>query len=317
MAKTSIALVLALLGACFSFQPVQAQSSRTFVSAASGNDANDCSRATPCRTFQGAHDKTNDQGEITVLDPGGYGAVEITKSVSIMNDGVGEVSILVSGGSTGAVIRAGSAGYVNLRGITIQGIGFGGGTGLEVFSAFSLNLQNCVIRNHTRNGINILPSSDANIAISDTLVSDNGGSGIAIQPLQQGHVKAVFDRVTVSDNSLNGLFVDGSLSPQGSGSINATVVDSVVANNIGAGLSARAPAGDAVSLIMLIRSVSANNAIGVSADGLQAGVVMGRSSIRGTASPSTSSTNNGTVGTFGDNYIETAGIGGLVPLAKK
>src|SRR5512144_3239990 len=108
--------------------PAQAQLSRTFVSAAIGNDANNCDRPTPCRTFQGAHNKTNPDGEITVLDPGGYGGLTITKSISIVNDGVGEASILVSGGGTGITVNAPPvAGYVNLRGITIQGIGFGGG----------------------------------------------------------------------------------------------------------------------------------------------------------------------------------------------
>src|SRR5262245_37930396 len=72
-------LALGLVGT-----PAQAQSSRTHVSAANGNDANDCSRGTPCRTFQAAHDKTLADGEITVLDPGGYGGMIISKSISIV-----------------------------------------------------------------------------------------------------------------------------------------------------------------------------------------------------------------------------------------
>src|SRR5262249_35147531 len=84
--------------------PAWAQSARTFVSAQIGGDTNDClSPATPCRTFQGAHNKTSDQGEITVLDSGGYGALTITKSISITSDG-SEASILVSGGSVGITI---------------------------------------------------------------------------------------------------------------------------------------------------------------------------------------------------------------------
>src|SRR5712691_4646325 len=135
----SAAIVLAFAAALQS-APAQAQLSRTAVSAAKGNDANNCDVATPCRTFQAAHDKTNDQGEITVLDPGGYGGLTITKSISIVNDGVGEASILVSGGGTGITINAPSGGYVNLRGITIQGIGFGGGTGLLFNTGFALTI---------------------------------------------------------------------------------------------------------------------------------------------------------------------------------
>src|SRR5919199_6894899 len=109
----------ALLALALGASPAQAQLARTFVSAANGNDANDCNRATPCRTFQTAHDKTFDQGEITVLDPGGYGAVTITKSIAIINDGVGEAGVLVSGGATGIIINAPAAAYVSLRGLTI------------------------------------------------------------------------------------------------------------------------------------------------------------------------------------------------------
>jgi hypothetical protein len=114
MTKIISSLFLAiLLGLCLQVAPAQAQLSRTAVSAARGNDAN----------------AANDQGEITVLDPGGYGGLTITKSINIVNDGVGEASILVSGGGVGITINAGAAAYINLRGITIQGIGFGGGRG--------------------------------------------------------------------------------------------------------------------------------------------------------------------------------------------
>lgn len=104
MSATAVAALLAL---GLSGVPAQAQLARTFVSSF-GNDANDCGRATPCRTFQAAHDKTLPNGEITVLDPGGYGAVMITKTISIINDGVGEAGMLISGGAAGVTINASS-----------------------------------------------------------------------------------------------------------------------------------------------------------------------------------------------------------------
>src|SRR5947209_15638971 len=126
MTKIASSLSIAtLVGLCLQVAPAQAQLSRTAVSAARGNDANNCDVAMPCRTFQRAHDAANSDGEITVLDPGGYGSLTITKSISVVNDGVGEASILVSGGAVGITINAGAAAYINLRGITIQGIGFG------------------------------------------------------------------------------------------------------------------------------------------------------------------------------------------------
>src|SRR5262249_16222158 len=148
-----LAVIAVLFGTLLAAAPAQAQLSPTFVSAATGSDANNCDRPTPCRSFQGAHDKTNDQGDITLLDPGGYGSVVITKSISIVNDGVGEASVLVSGGATGITVNGGAMTSVNLRGITVQGIGFGGGTGLVFNSGLALTITKCVFRNHTAHGI--------------------------------------------------------------------------------------------------------------------------------------------------------------------
>jgi len=165
----------ALLGFSFHVASAQAQYVRTCVSA-NGNDANTCHCTQPCRTFQRAHDQTLSDGEVTVLDPGAYGPLTITKSISIVNDGVGEASIQVSGGGTGIIVNApNGGGYVNLRGITIQGVGFGGGTGLTFNTGFTLTMTNCVVRNHTGNGIELLPNATSHIAISNTLATDNGG----------------------------------------------------------------------------------------------------------------------------------------------
>jgi hypothetical protein len=98
MTKTTSWLFIgSLLTLGLQVEPVHAQLARTHVSSF-GNDANNCDRLTPCRTFQTAHNKTLEEGEITILDPGGYGAITITKSISIINDGVGEAGVLVSGG---------------------------------------------------------------------------------------------------------------------------------------------------------------------------------------------------------------------------
>ncbi len=90
-----------------------AQATRTFVSSA-GSDTNDCSRVAPCRSFAAAIGKTNTGGEINTLDPGGYGPVTITKSISIVS-GLGEAGILVPPAGTGITINAGPNDRVNLR----------------------------------------------------------------------------------------------------------------------------------------------------------------------------------------------------------
>src|SRR5262249_44344739 len=167
--------------------PAHAQFSRTYVSAATGSDGNSCGFGAPCRTFQRAHDQTNDQGEITVLDPGDYTnsttPLTIRKSISIVNDGGGEASILVSGKSVedaGITINAPHA-YVTLRGLTIQGVG--AGRGLAVTAGFSVTVTNCVIRNHTGDGISFQSSDgNSNLSVSSTVVADNGLNGILVIP---------------------------------------------------------------------------------------------------------------------------------------
>src|SRR5437870_316671 len=163
---TSSLFLAALFALCLHVASAQAQLVRTCVSMAKGSDANNasfCHCSTPCRTFATAHANTLDQGEITVLDPGDYGGLTITKSISINNDSAGEASITVSGGTTGIIVNAQAGGYVNLRGITIQGVGFGGGTGLRFNTGLHLTMTDCTVRNHTGNGIELFPTGNSNL----------------------------------------------------------------------------------------------------------------------------------------------------------
>src|SRR5260370_23205221 len=88
--------ILALLAILvFAGTPAYAQATRTWVSGV-GDDANPCSRTAPCKTFAGAISKTAVGGEINVLDPGGFGAVTITKAITISSQ-CNEAGVLVSG----------------------------------------------------------------------------------------------------------------------------------------------------------------------------------------------------------------------------
>src|SRR5262245_11041461 len=78
-----------------SAQPAFAQATRTWVSGV-GDDANPCSRTAPCKTFAGAISKTVSGGIINCIDPGGFGAVTITKSITIDCQGT-FAGILASG----------------------------------------------------------------------------------------------------------------------------------------------------------------------------------------------------------------------------
>src|SRR3982750_2693697 len=118
-ARFSVHVLLCLLIMLTFSVAAQAQASRTWVSGV-GDDANPCSRTAPCKTFAGAISKTATGGEISVLDPGGYGAVTITKSMTIDgSQGAGFGSILNSGGNGIAINGAGIV--VTLRNLSING----------------------------------------------------------------------------------------------------------------------------------------------------------------------------------------------------
>ena len=96
-----------------------AQATRTWVSGV-GDDANPCSRTAPCKTFAGAISKTAPRGEIDTLDPGGFGAVTITKSITIEGfSGLG--GVLVASGSA-ITVNASSSDVVILRNLDINGL---------------------------------------------------------------------------------------------------------------------------------------------------------------------------------------------------
>jgi len=305
MTKISSSLFLAALFAlCVHVASAQAQYVRTCVSMLRGDDANTCHCSQPCRTFARAHGQTLSDGEITVLDPGDYGGLIITRSLSINNDSGGEASITVTGGTTGIIVNAPADGYVNLRGLTIQGVGVG--TGLRFNTGLFLTITNCVIRNHTGNGIEFHPTGSSNLAVSSTLVADNGGTGIFVRPSGSGTVKAAFKRVETSGNSFSGLSVSGLMS---TGAIDATVADSVAANNADRGFIVLSDAGHAPTRLMVVRSVSANNGIGLSAvNGATATLRLGQSAVTGNTTSWTVSS-GGVLRSYGDNNIDGNGDG--------
>ncbi len=115
----------------------KAQASRAWVSGVS-DDANPCTAA---------------GGEIDALDPGGFGAITITKAITV-DGGGGQASILVSG-TNGIVVAAGPNDVMTLRNLRINGIG-SGLNGTRFLSGAALNIQNCYIFGFTQNGIDIV-----------------------------------------------------------------------------------------------------------------------------------------------------------------
>ena len=141
----------------------------------------------PARLFAFALTQTAAGGEIDVLDPAGYGAVTITKAISIVNDGVGVAAIGVSSGNA-ITINAGANDSVHLRGLTINGIG-GSSSGI-LFNWGNLAIENCVVRG-IGTSISIAPSTSSSFSVSNTIASSISGNGIEVVPFGSAVVSGV------------------------------------------------------------------------------------------------------------------------------
>jgi len=174
MKKLNVVTLLAVIA--LGTTMLYGQASRTWVSGV-GDDANPCSRTAPCKTFAGAISKTAPGGEIDALDPGGFGAVTITKGITIDGGGGQVASVLVSG-TNGIVVQAGPNDVVILRNLRINGIS-SGINGIQFNSGKDLNVENCYIFGFTQNGINItLSATGSSVHILNCVIKNNGGDGI-------------------------------------------------------------------------------------------------------------------------------------------
>jgi hypothetical protein len=151
--RKSLALVGAATLAMVGYAaPASAQATRTWVSGV-GDDVNPCSRTAPCKTFAGAISKTATGGEIDVLDPGGFGTINITKHMVI--DGRPFMSSLLAANVNGVIVN-GAGVIVTLRNLTINGAGNApnniNGNGVRILQASSVNIDNVVIENFSGTG---------------------------------------------------------------------------------------------------------------------------------------------------------------------
>jgi len=198
MSRSFITLAALSIAVATTLISLQAQAvQRTHVSAAFGSDANtatNCAAAAPCRFFTAAMSVTNPNGEVIVLDSGGYGAVTITQSVALIAPTGVYAGISVFPGADGVTIATAGVNVV-LRGLSINGQG--GNNGISMTAGNSLTIENCVISNLTQNGI--LVNAATNVNITDTIVRRNGGSGITLL----NGVKATITRAVVSGNVNN------------------------------------------------------------------------------------------------------------------
>jgi len=160
-----------------------AQATRTRVSGV-GDDVNPCSRTAPCKTFAGAISKTAAGGEINCLDPGGYGTVTITKSLTI--DCSGTIGSILASGTFGVTINSltAPAPEVKLRGLTIDGAGTTMGIdGIRILNASSVTIEDVTIHNFAHDGIEFAPNVNTvspHLAVTNTTVF-NTRVGLLVQ----------------------------------------------------------------------------------------------------------------------------------------
>ena len=186
----------------------QAAATRTWVSGV-GNDENPCSRTAPCKTFAGAISKTSAGGEIDCLDAGGFGAVTLTKSVTI--DGNGTFASILAAGTTGVTVNDASSGspntiIVTLRNLSINGAGTGF-KGISFSSGKALHVENCQIfgfKAGSGYGIDVnlsaVASGNQRVLIKDTIIRQNLGAGIrASNTAAGGAVSVTIEGVQVSN----------------------------------------------------------------------------------------------------------------------
>lgn len=190
----------------------QSQATRTYVSGV-GDDVNPCSRTAPCRTFAGAIAKTQAGGEISVLDPGGFGTVIIRKSITI--DGTGMLaSSLGAAGTTGITIditevKDPSISAVRLRGLSINGLGTGA-NGININTGGSVSVEDCVIDGFKGSGIRV---GAGRVFVRNTTIRNNVTAGITVTAGQVGiaDVALVFNGVGLAGSvkSLGNVYLFG------------------------------------------------------------------------------------------------------------
>jgi hypothetical protein len=278
LASVLIVIAAALAGST----QAHAQATRTWVSGV-GDDANPCSRTAPCKTFAGAISKTIASGEINCLDPGGFGAVTITKTITISCEGLiaGIVASL-----TNAIVVNAPGGVVVLQGLDIDGTGTGL-VGINIIAASAVQVHKSSIRNFNAGnnngwGISAAPTAATRIDVTDSIISNNGsastGGGIRIRPTGTGTVTGAISQVKVLNNAGTGVVVDGSAAtgPQ----MTLAVRDSVVIGNAVTGILSNTAAANTLVRVVIDRTTVAGSTTGVVSAGT-ADITIGSSHVVG------------------------------------
>jgi hypothetical protein len=289
--------------ALFTASAANAQATRTWVSGV-GDDVNPCSRTAPCKTFAGAISKTAAGGEINCLDPGGYGAVTIVKSMTI-NCVYTEGGVLAGG--NGIVVNAQPTDTVVLRGLDIFGVN-PPTNGVRIVQAGSVTIEDSTIRRFNAAnsaGISFAPSNaGARLFVNNVTITENGsgstGGGIVIQPTGTGSAVVSLRDVRIRNNANNGIRVDAT---GNTGTRNTVMIDNVEIAGNGHGIAVTAQAGTTPTAVMVRDSTITGNGFGIIANGGFASVRVGNSGITGNTTGVTA-VNSAAIFSYGDNLVD-------------
>jgi hypothetical protein len=315
MKKALLSVIFGMIAATmFYAAPAQAQATRTWISGV-GDDANPCSRTAPCKTFAGAISKTAASGEIDCLDPGGFGAVTVTKSITLdCGGGVGgEVGSILASGTNGITINAASA-FVKVRNMTINCGGLPGNaftclSGIKLINGSGLIVEHVGIfgagqpsGTGTYAAVDFEPSAAAKLNMLDVECQYGQGDGVLIKPQAGGSATATLDRVSCMQNAGSGVRVDNTNLPAAAGS-NVTLFDSNMSGNSN-GVLAYTPASAATVTIYVTTSVIAENTgLGLLANGPTSIISVGTSTVTGNGVGLAAAGTGAVVKSWGDNYF--------------
>jgi hypothetical protein len=264
MANLSIFGLCAAFGVALAATPASAQASRTWVSGV-GDDVNPCSRTAPCKTFAGAISKTATNGEINCLDPGGFGGVTITKSItidchevysSILVAGVNGITIAFNSFAAGDVRRS-----VRIRNINFNGIDTGLNgiriTGDAQSANSEVAIEDCMIDGFNGSpgrGISDERTNGGKLFVSNTSIRNVAGAGIIVFPASGSvRIDAAISNVRVFN------------AQAGIAALNGPKV--VVTNSVVSGNSVGLEVDNAGAEMLVNNTVVSSNATGLSTSG--------------------------------------------------
>jgi len=289
----TLAIFLGFLTPMLASAPAHAQATRTWVSGV-GDDANPCSRTAPCKTFAGAISKTATGGEIDCLDPGGFGAVTITKSITLDCGGGGIVGSILASAVNGIIINV-AGGNVIIRNLSINGAGTTLGVrGISILAANNVNVENSHIMNFTQQCIGDVRPTAGNLVVNNVDMRFCALAGIGTAT-SGGVLRLAANNIRASNNG-NGV----SLSPN----TNATITSSVLSDNTNAGID-----NEGANVF------ADGNAIGSNNNGVNNGAGATWLSNNHVSWNTTNAVNvaGGTVNTYGTNQLNGNVAGSLTP----